>query len=254
MSEIKALYRQRWSIEVLFRSLKQTLGKRTLRAGTPALAACELDWALVGLWMLGLLTLTATGASRAGRRRAPGTWFGACYGSANAVPAGDNSAFCSRRPSPTGTRDTGRRKPAIGRTRSEKSRPAHRPHGPCIRSCGRQETSSPKPCRLVFGVGWHGRVGRDRSGRRLVGRRCGGRSPHWPSDVAAGPRTGRPRRVARSSVARPWRHTGCLPSLALRARIEAVWHGCVSREHWGWSLPPSQWANLSKTRSGAAIR
>ena len=61
MSEIKALYRQRWSIEVLFRSLKQTLGKRTLRAGTPALAACELDWALVGLWMLGLLTLTATG-------------------------------------------------------------------------------------------------------------------------------------------------------------------------------------------------
>jgi hypothetical protein len=59
--EIKRLYRQRWSIEVLFRSLKQTLGKRVLRAETPELAGCELDWSLVGLWMLGLMTLAATG-------------------------------------------------------------------------------------------------------------------------------------------------------------------------------------------------
>ncbi|MCK4343636.1 MAG: IS4 family transposase [Phycisphaerae bacterium] len=63
-TEIKALYRQRWSIEVMFRSLKQTMGKRTLRAETPNLAQCELDWALAGFWMLGLMTLAATGVKQ----------------------------------------------------------------------------------------------------------------------------------------------------------------------------------------------
>jgi hypothetical protein len=62
-SELAALYRQRWSIEVMYRSLKQTLGKRSLRAETPALAGCELDWAMVGLWLLGLMTLAQTGLS-----------------------------------------------------------------------------------------------------------------------------------------------------------------------------------------------
>ena len=60
-AEMAELYRRRWTIEVMFRSLKQTLGKRTLRAETPALAQCELDWALAGLWMLGLMTLAETG-------------------------------------------------------------------------------------------------------------------------------------------------------------------------------------------------
>lgn len=56
-ADVKALYRQRWSIEVMFRAFKQTLGHRTLRAQTPELAGCELDWALIGMWMLGLMTL-----------------------------------------------------------------------------------------------------------------------------------------------------------------------------------------------------
>jgi len=43
-SEVAALYRQRWTIEVMFRSLKQTLGKRAMRCETPALARYELDW------------------------------------------------------------------------------------------------------------------------------------------------------------------------------------------------------------------
>jgi hypothetical protein len=63
-AEVGALYRERWDIEVMYRSLKQTLGKRKLRADTPALARCELDWAMVGLWLLGLLTLRETGLAR----------------------------------------------------------------------------------------------------------------------------------------------------------------------------------------------
>jgi hypothetical protein len=63
-ADILSLYRKRWTIEVMYRSLKQTLGKRTLRADTPATARCELDWAMTGLWMLGLMAQQA-GAPRA---------------------------------------------------------------------------------------------------------------------------------------------------------------------------------------------
>lgn len=58
-ADIAALYRQRWSLEVMHRLLKQTLGKRTLRAQTPELAACELDWSMAGLWLICLLTHNA---------------------------------------------------------------------------------------------------------------------------------------------------------------------------------------------------
>lgn len=68
-AEVLSLYRQRWTIEVMYRSLKQTMGKRTLRAETPETARCELDWAMVGLWMLGLMAQTAA-APRANATRA----------------------------------------------------------------------------------------------------------------------------------------------------------------------------------------
>ena len=57
--EIAALYRRRWSLEVMHRTLKQTLNKGKLRAQTPELAACELDWSMAGLWLIGLLTHNA---------------------------------------------------------------------------------------------------------------------------------------------------------------------------------------------------
>lgn len=57
--EIAALYRRRWSLEVMHRTLKQTLNKGKLRAHTPELAACELDWSMAGLWLIGLLTHNA---------------------------------------------------------------------------------------------------------------------------------------------------------------------------------------------------
>ncbi len=57
-------YRQRWGIEVLYRSLKQTMGRAKLRSDAPAGARLELDWAMVGLWMLGLMTQRAMGRRR----------------------------------------------------------------------------------------------------------------------------------------------------------------------------------------------
>lgn len=62
--DIGHLYRQRWGIEVCYRSLKQTMGRATLRSHSPDAARVELDWAMVGLWMLGLATQRAMGRRR----------------------------------------------------------------------------------------------------------------------------------------------------------------------------------------------
>jgi hypothetical protein len=55
--EIALLYRLRWGVEVLYRTFKRTLEHHTMRSDTPGRARIELDWYLVGLWMLGLMTL-----------------------------------------------------------------------------------------------------------------------------------------------------------------------------------------------------
>jgi hypothetical protein len=57
--EVADLYRRRWVIEVLYRSLKQTMECRKMLSARPDHAALELDWAVVGLWMLGLMTAEA---------------------------------------------------------------------------------------------------------------------------------------------------------------------------------------------------
>jgi hypothetical protein len=49
------LYGLRWGVEVLYRSLKQTMGRRKLLSGSPRNARAELSWAMVGLWTLALL-------------------------------------------------------------------------------------------------------------------------------------------------------------------------------------------------------
>ena len=46
-------YRLRWGLEVFFRGLKQTLGKRQMRSQAPVPAALELRWAILGLAILG---------------------------------------------------------------------------------------------------------------------------------------------------------------------------------------------------------
>lgn len=56
-AQAAAMYRRRWGLEVFYRSLKRTMEKHKLHSASPVKAQVELDWSLVGLWMLGLLTV-----------------------------------------------------------------------------------------------------------------------------------------------------------------------------------------------------
>lgn len=51
------IYQKRWGVEVFFRSFKQTFGRRKLRSDSPENALLELDWSLLGLWAVCLLTI-----------------------------------------------------------------------------------------------------------------------------------------------------------------------------------------------------
>lgn len=58
-AEVAGWYRRRWMVETSYRTFKQTLGKRKMLSGAPHKAQTELDWAVVGLWMLGLAAADA---------------------------------------------------------------------------------------------------------------------------------------------------------------------------------------------------
>jgi len=49
------IYQARWGVEVFFRTLKQTFGRRTLRSGAASNARLELNWSLIALWSVCLL-------------------------------------------------------------------------------------------------------------------------------------------------------------------------------------------------------
>jgi hypothetical protein len=51
------IYRLRWSIEVMWRDLKQTMDHHRMLSGTPDRCGAELDWAMAGLWMMQLLSV-----------------------------------------------------------------------------------------------------------------------------------------------------------------------------------------------------
>lgn len=51
------LYQLRWGVELQFRCVKQTFGRRKLRSRRPDRALVELDWSLVGLWMIQLFAV-----------------------------------------------------------------------------------------------------------------------------------------------------------------------------------------------------
>jgi len=55
--EAAILYEMRWGIEVFYRSCKQTLTRRRLASRTPATCLVEAQWTLVGIWLLGLMTV-----------------------------------------------------------------------------------------------------------------------------------------------------------------------------------------------------
>jgi hypothetical protein len=51
------LYKLRWGVELQFRALKQTFGRRKLRSKTPPRALVELDWSLLGLTLIQLFAV-----------------------------------------------------------------------------------------------------------------------------------------------------------------------------------------------------
>lgn len=53
----RELYKQRWGIELQFRTLKQTFGRTKLRSRTADRALAELDWSLFGLWIIQLFAV-----------------------------------------------------------------------------------------------------------------------------------------------------------------------------------------------------
>ena len=55
VTEAVALYRRRWGIELLYRGLKQTLGRRKMLSDNPENAGVELDWTMAGYWLLCLM-------------------------------------------------------------------------------------------------------------------------------------------------------------------------------------------------------
>jgi hypothetical protein len=57
LPQIRQLYSARWGIELQFRSLKQTFGRSKLKSRTAAHAVVELDWSLVGLWLVQLFAV-----------------------------------------------------------------------------------------------------------------------------------------------------------------------------------------------------
>jgi len=56
--DASVLYEMRWGVEVFYRSYKQTLCRRRLLSRTPATCLAECQWTMLGLWLLGLLTVT----------------------------------------------------------------------------------------------------------------------------------------------------------------------------------------------------
>jgi len=59
MSDAQAakLYRHRWGVEVFYRHLKQTFGRRKLRSACADNVPVEIEWSLSGLWAMALYAL-----------------------------------------------------------------------------------------------------------------------------------------------------------------------------------------------------
>lgn len=55
--QARELYRLRWGIELQFRTLKQTFGRRKLRSKTPDRAFVELDWSWFGVTLIQLFAV-----------------------------------------------------------------------------------------------------------------------------------------------------------------------------------------------------
>lgn len=56
-SEVIAVYKRRWGIELFYRNLKQTFGKHKLQCRTPETAYVEMTWSFLGLWCMAIYAL-----------------------------------------------------------------------------------------------------------------------------------------------------------------------------------------------------
>lgn len=57
-AEAAELFEMRWDEEIFHRSYKQTMQRRRLLSRTPATCLAEVQWTLLGLWLLGLMTVS----------------------------------------------------------------------------------------------------------------------------------------------------------------------------------------------------
>jgi len=55
--QAQKLYARRWGIEVFYRHLKQTFGRRKLRSTNAENARVEIEWSLAGLWAMAMYAL-----------------------------------------------------------------------------------------------------------------------------------------------------------------------------------------------------
>jgi hypothetical protein len=61
--QLLELYARRWGVELFYRHLKQTFGRRKLRSASAPNALLEAQWSLLGVWAMGLYALLeASGA------------------------------------------------------------------------------------------------------------------------------------------------------------------------------------------------
>jgi hypothetical protein len=67
-AEARTLYGLRWGVEVLFRAMKQTLARRKMLSDSPRHAEVELDWTVIGQWLLSLLWWDARGVKTSVQR------------------------------------------------------------------------------------------------------------------------------------------------------------------------------------------
>jgi hypothetical protein len=68
-SQARKLYQLRWGEEVFYRSYKQTLQRRKLLSRTAPTCLVESQWTLLGLWLLGLMTVSRIVARRGDPKR-----------------------------------------------------------------------------------------------------------------------------------------------------------------------------------------
>jgi hypothetical protein len=55
--QASVLYSMRWGVEVFYRSYKRTMERHTMLSRTPSTCREELTWTMIGLWLMGLLSL-----------------------------------------------------------------------------------------------------------------------------------------------------------------------------------------------------